>query len=163
EMKRHLSRGGGSGDGRNIDQSLGVLAGEGAHQEVRQTEGKGAQPAPEPRERADSTADAESYYGLPMLKEPVWKWPIPTYFYVGGGPRDSARRLYGRPPRQHLGTALARGADDLAAALHGLGGDERRLRARSLHVAARRRARGTPVRHRGKGRRDCRRNAARAR
>src|SRR5438067_3523370 len=102
-MKRHLSRGGGSGDGdgRNIDQALGVLAGEGAHQEVRQTEGKGAQPAPEPRERAESTADAESYYGLPMLKEPVWKWPIPTYFYVGGLAGASAA----------LGVAAARFGD----------------------------------------------------
>ncbi|MFL5290595.1 MAG: NrfD/PsrC family molybdoenzyme membrane anchor subunit, partial [Myxococcales bacterium] len=71
-------------DGRNIDPSLGILAGEGAHQEVRERSGKGARPVPEPHERAESTADADSYYGLPMLKEPVWKWPIPTYFYVGG-------------------------------------------------------------------------------
>src|SRR3954470_21432518 len=78
-MKRHLLD-----DGRNIDPSLGILAGEGAHQEVRERSGKGARPVPEPRERAESTADADSYYGLPMLKEPVWKWPIPTYFYVGG-------------------------------------------------------------------------------
>jgi hypothetical protein len=78
-MKRHLSD-----DGRNIDPSLGILAGEGAHQEVSERSGKGARPVPEPRERAESTADPDSYYGLPMLKEPVWKWPIPTYFYVGG-------------------------------------------------------------------------------
>jgi formate-dependent nitrite reductase membrane component NrfD len=71
-------------DGRNIDQSLGILAGEGAHQDVHERDGKGARPVPEPRERAESTADPDSYYGLPMLKEPVWKWPIPTYFYVGG-------------------------------------------------------------------------------
>ncbi|HZX66319.1 MAG TPA: NrfD/PsrC family molybdoenzyme membrane anchor subunit [Myxococcales bacterium] len=78
-MKRHLLD-----DGRNIDRSLGILAGEGAHQEVRERSGKGARPVPDPPERAESTADADSYYGLPMLKEPVWKWPIPTYFYVGG-------------------------------------------------------------------------------
>ena len=78
-MKRRLSR-----DGRNIDESLGVLAGEGAHQEIRELAGKGARPVPEPAERAESTADPDSYYGLPLLKEPVWKWPIPAYFYLGG-------------------------------------------------------------------------------
>src|SRR5256885_2779144 len=100
-MKRHLSRGGGDADGRNIDPSLGILAGEGAHQEVRETAGKGAHPVPEPPERAESTADPDSYYGLPMLKEPVWKWPIPTYFYVGGLAGASAA----------LGVAAARFGD----------------------------------------------------
>jgi formate-dependent nitrite reductase membrane component NrfD len=28
--------------------------------------------------------EAESYYGRPILKEPVWTWEIPTYFFVGG-------------------------------------------------------------------------------
>src|SRR2546423_8835329 len=100
-MKRHFSRGGGDADGRNIDPSLGILAGEGAHQEVRETAGKGAHPVPEPPERAESTADPDSYYGLPMLKEPVWKWPIPTYFYVGGLAGASAA----------LGVAAARFGD----------------------------------------------------
>jgi hypothetical protein len=26
----------------------------------------------------------EGYYGLPLLKGPVWTWEIPTYFFVGG-------------------------------------------------------------------------------
>src|SRR6476620_6414101 len=25
-----------------------------------------------------------SYYGLPLLKPPVWTWEIPAYFFVGG-------------------------------------------------------------------------------
>src|SRR5438874_11336372 len=25
-----------------------------------------------------------SYYDRPVLKEPVWKWYVPAYFYVGG-------------------------------------------------------------------------------
>jgi polysulfide reductase-like protein len=25
-----------------------------------------------------------SYYGRPVIKEPVWKWEIPTYFFTGG-------------------------------------------------------------------------------
>jgi formate-dependent nitrite reductase membrane component NrfD len=27
---------------------------------------------------------AESYYGQPLLKPPVWTWEIPAYFFVGG-------------------------------------------------------------------------------
>jgi hypothetical protein len=27
---------------------------------------------------------AEGYYGLPLLKAPVWTWEIPAYFFVGG-------------------------------------------------------------------------------
>jgi hypothetical protein len=30
-------------------------------------------------------ANAQSgYYGLPLLKEPVWTWEVPVYFFVGG-------------------------------------------------------------------------------
>jgi formate-dependent nitrite reductase membrane component NrfD len=36
------------------------------------------QQLPEPR-RSDPT-----YYDRPLLKEPVWEWAIPTYYYVGG-------------------------------------------------------------------------------
>ena len=25
------------------------------------------------------------YYGLPLLKPPVWTWEVPAYFFVGGG------------------------------------------------------------------------------
>jgi hypothetical protein len=27
---------------------------------------------------------AESYYGLPLLKPPVWTWEVPLYFFLGG-------------------------------------------------------------------------------
>jgi len=39
---------------------------------------KGIRPAgsPFPREA--------SYYGLPIVKPPVWTWEIPLYFFVGG-------------------------------------------------------------------------------
>ena len=69
-------------DGRNIDQTLGALRGEGAQQVVAHL----ADERPDqvrPR-RFESTAEADSYYGLPLLKEVVWKWPVPAYFYVGG-------------------------------------------------------------------------------
>jgi formate-dependent nitrite reductase membrane component NrfD len=31
-----------------------------------------------------STRDGTTYYGLPVLKEPVWTWEVPAYFYIGG-------------------------------------------------------------------------------
>ena len=34
---------------------------------------------------ADSSIiGAESYYNLPVLKEPTWTWEVPLYFFVGG-------------------------------------------------------------------------------
>ena len=28
--------------------------------------------------------EVRSYYGRPVLKEPVWEWEIPWYFFAGG-------------------------------------------------------------------------------
>jgi polysulfide reductase-like protein len=33
---------------------------------------------------SESTPDFRSYYGRPVLKEPVWKWQIPFYLFFGG-------------------------------------------------------------------------------
>lgn len=33
---------------------------------------------------AGNLEELASYYGLPLLKPPVWTWEIPTYFFVGG-------------------------------------------------------------------------------
>jgi formate-dependent nitrite reductase membrane component NrfD len=67
------------GDGRNVDPDVGLLLGEGAAQRVR---GDGD---PAPREpRAAIEGEGPSYYGLPVLKAPVWTWEVPTYFAVGG-------------------------------------------------------------------------------
>lgn len=30
------------------------------------------------------TGERSGYYGLPLLKQPVWTWEIPLYFFVGG-------------------------------------------------------------------------------
>src|SRR6185436_2058139 len=70
------------GDGRNIDESLGVLRGEGALQKISTLDE--ARPFERRPWRSDATAEEDSYYGLPLLKETVWQWPIPVYFYVGG-------------------------------------------------------------------------------
>lgn len=71
-----------SADGRNVDPEVGRLVGEGAQQRVRR-------PAearlPETAAALPTDAAREgTYYDLPLLKEPVWKWYIPAYFYVGG-------------------------------------------------------------------------------
>jgi formate-dependent nitrite reductase membrane component NrfD len=34
--------------------------------------------------RAPQIRGKESYYGLPVLKAPVWTWEIPIYFFIGG-------------------------------------------------------------------------------
>jgi len=52
-------------------------------------EGKGIHPpgAPMP---APVASPATGYYGLPLLKAPVWTWEVPTYFFVGGAAGASA-------------------------------------------------------------------------
>jgi hypothetical protein len=37
-----------------------------------------------PGAAASQVAAQQSYYGLPVLKEPVWTWEIPLYFFLGG-------------------------------------------------------------------------------
>ncbi|MGH2698201.1 MAG: NrfD/PsrC family molybdoenzyme membrane anchor subunit [Actinomycetota bacterium] len=34
--------------------------------------------------RSTQTPDTITYYDLPAIKEPVWTWEVPAYFYVGG-------------------------------------------------------------------------------
>ena len=56
-----------------------------------------------------------AYYGLPLLKSPVWTWEIPAYFFVGGAAGAAAvvgavARIAGADP------ALVRDARWLAAA-----------------------------------------------
>lgn len=78
-----------SGDGRNIDPEVGILEGEAAQQVVPEDRAgtQGAEafevwtqvPAGDGHDRDDP-----SYYDRPVLKEPVWIWAVPAYFYVGG-------------------------------------------------------------------------------
>ena len=75
----------GRGDGRYIDERLGLLEGEGAQQKVASPPHQEAGAplevwAPEPTE----TPQRRSYYERPVLKEPVWIWSVPAYFYAGG-------------------------------------------------------------------------------
>lgn len=48
---------------------------------------KGIRPADAPIPRA---SEETGYYGIPMLKEPQWKWEIPIYFFVGGAAGSAA-------------------------------------------------------------------------
>ena len=73
-------------DGRNIDPERGVLSGEGSQQRVKELERSNpardlvrTQPS-----RAEVSAEHPSYYGQPVVKQTVWIWSIPVYFYVGG-------------------------------------------------------------------------------
>lgn len=36
------------------------------------------------RKNAQPLTPGEGYYGLPLLKPPVWTWEVPAYFFVGG-------------------------------------------------------------------------------
>lgn len=75
-------------DGRNVDPELGLLQGEGSRQRVKHLdEAFPAIPAPTVAEERPSQAVREpepTYYGQPVVKQPVWIWSIPLYFYVGG-------------------------------------------------------------------------------
>jgi formate-dependent nitrite reductase membrane component NrfD len=73
-------------DSRNIDNSAAILAGEGAQQEIREY---GPHRKHEPSETWRQTPAAEpeddpSYYNRALLKQPVWQWDIPAYYYLGG-------------------------------------------------------------------------------
>jgi formate-dependent nitrite reductase membrane component NrfD len=74
-----------STDGRDINPELGRLTGEaGSQVSSGSTDvhigsvAKAWNSLPEPQ-KEDPT-----YYDVPMLKEPVWEWAVPLYYYIGG-------------------------------------------------------------------------------
>jgi formate-dependent nitrite reductase membrane component NrfD len=77
----------GGGDGRNIDERLGILEGEGAQQvsPARRYDSEGAPPfAVWDRSPAEAAREDATYYDRPAIKEPVWIWAVPAYFFAGG-------------------------------------------------------------------------------
>jgi hypothetical protein len=122
-------------DGRNVDPSLGILAGEGSHQRVKDPE-HGPMPTL-PSQAAPDQHAAPSYYGLPVIKEPVWIWSIPTYLYVGGVAGAAsllglAADVAGGPKLERLGRRglwIGTAGDMVSTALliHDLGRPERFL------------------------------------
>ncbi len=80
-------------DGRNIDPTMGILQGEGSEQQVPRdrAQAEGAAPfavweaAPsEEGHVGGPDAPEPTYYGRPALKQPVWIWAVPAYFFTGG-------------------------------------------------------------------------------
>lgn len=71
-------------DGRNIDPDIGLLAGEGSAQEARDAIVHPTRKTYEEIAAAAREEEGTSYYGLPVLCEPVWNWMIPAYFFAGG-------------------------------------------------------------------------------
>jgi formate-dependent nitrite reductase membrane component NrfD len=71
-------------DGRNVDPSLATLSGEGAGQRAVEPTAHPAPPSMALEPSAEREEEGRSYHGLPVLKEPVWKWMIPAYFFTGG-------------------------------------------------------------------------------
>jgi formate-dependent nitrite reductase membrane component NrfD len=69
-------------DERGIDPRVGMLEGEAAQQ--KRTIPAEAQAAWEQPPSSTRRGDDTTYYELPAIKEPVWIWAVPAYFYAGG-------------------------------------------------------------------------------
>ncbi len=76
------------GDGRHIDPALGSLTGEAAGQLVESARPHPDREAPPVWQQLPSQApqagETPTYYDRPVIKEPVWIWTVPLYFFVGG-------------------------------------------------------------------------------
>ena len=65
---------------------------------------------------AAPNASAETgYYGLPLLKKPVWTWEVPLYFFVGGA-AGAAGIIAATAEWNHADAAVVRDAEWVAAA-----------------------------------------------
>lgn len=74
-----------STDGRDIDTAIGQLTGEAASQKSSGSPDQHIQDIAQTWEQIPQVDHHDpTYYERPMLKEPVWGWTIPTYYYVGG-------------------------------------------------------------------------------
>jgi formate-dependent nitrite reductase membrane component NrfD len=74
-----------SDDGRNIDLKTGLLLGEGSEQKpLASREDVHLRSQIFPHVPSRQPGETPTYYGIPVLKEPVWTWTIAAYFYFGG-------------------------------------------------------------------------------
>src|SRR5439155_16956253 len=74
----------GRGDGRNIDPAGGLLEGEAAEHAVPKERSGSEGAAPFEVWSGVPGGNGQTYYDRPVLKEPVWIWSVPAYFYAGG-------------------------------------------------------------------------------
>lgn len=77
-------------DGRNIDPSSGRLSGEAAGQQPRSNGARSTFEAWDRVPSEGSSGSGSTYFDLPVVKEPVWIWSVPAYFYVGGAAGTAA-------------------------------------------------------------------------
>jgi formate-dependent nitrite reductase membrane component NrfD len=135
------------GDGRNIDPTVGILEGEASEQQVPRrragTEGSAPfevwsdLPSRDGRARTQWKEREPTYYDRPVLKEPVWIWAVPAYFYAGGAAGAAAvlgatGQAFGRGAHDGLITrcrwiAAVGGAVGTGLLIHDLGRPERFL------------------------------------
>lgn len=73
-------------DGRYLDERSAVLEGEASGQRVERLDASALSKLPFEGIPSQSGYNPEdpTYYGIPVLKEPVWIWTVPAYFHVGG-------------------------------------------------------------------------------
>jgi formate-dependent nitrite reductase membrane component NrfD len=125
-------------DGRNIDLTVGALSGEAASQTTLDTKRDiELHSQAFPYVPSQQSWDKPSYYEHPMLKQPVWIWSIPAYFYVGGvagvgATLGAAAQLVGSDAMRSLvvrsrWVATVGGAVSGALLIHDLGRPERFL------------------------------------
>ncbi|HEX3237460.1 MAG TPA: NrfD/PsrC family molybdoenzyme membrane anchor subunit [Gaiellaceae bacterium] len=70
----------------------------------------------------EAGSEMRSYYGRPIVKEPVWTWEIPTYFFTGGlagasAVLSSAARVSGNEKLARTSLYLGAAADLVSPAL----------------------------------------------
>ena len=87
-------------DGRNLDRRIADEHGEGAPIQIERPDT--AWPVPPEAAPQLGGTPVDTYYDLPVVKTPPWKWYIPTYFYAGGlagaaSTLAAAATLGGRP------------------------------------------------------------------
>jgi polysulfide reductase-like protein len=69
---------------RRLEELRGRAAADG------RVEAEGIRPAGSPLPARAAAPEGSAYYGLPLLKPPVWTWEVPAYFFVGGAAGASA-------------------------------------------------------------------------
>lgn len=72
-------------NGRNIDPEIGTLSGEASSQATLSSKHAVALHSQSfPYVPSTQPVSSPAYFDTPMLKQPVWIWSVPLYFYVGG-------------------------------------------------------------------------------
>ena len=110
EIAGGAERPGARDDGRNIDPETGILIGEGSAQKPLASRlNIDLQSQVFPHLPSRQPGESPSYYGVPVLKQPVWLWTIAAYFYVGGlagmsAALGSAAQLFGGREMRRLVT-----------------------------------------------------------